>query len=243
VKRQTSRTHWFGWEGAIPRFGKLEEFTSDHGVSTFTHDDQEYDLVGLLIDAALLPTQQFQVSDLTWIFEYDTPDPSRSIDRVDLDAPILVAHSKEGKLTVIDGMHRLAKAVKLGHETIKGIYIGADLLAKHKLNESAEARPVVVEKPGYPGGPVRVQGSSHARVEESTMNSYENLMREAQDFAKGASTFGANPTKAFNNQSQKQSPQAKVKAVIDTALKKTAMQPYESLVREAQEFVNAKSSD
>jgi hypothetical protein len=73
-------------------------------------------------------------------------------------------------------------------------------------------------------------------AESCIMNDDVNkLLQEAAKFLEGdtqagASTFGSNPTQAFNKVSQAPTPQSKVKAVIDTALKKTAMEPMESRV-------------
>lgn len=89
---------------------------------SFTHDGVRYDIEKAFELARTLPTQRFKVKDLKWVLAYDTPDPER-VSRADLSAPILVALDKTGRLTVIDGLHRLTKAVQEGHTRIMGKYI------------------------------------------------------------------------------------------------------------------------
>lgn len=89
--------------------------------STFTHDGQMYDLNYLLRLMADYPIVDIPVDELTWVLEYDFPDIRRLI-AADLEAPVLVTWW-EDKLVVIDGLHRMAKAMVLGHQTILGKYV------------------------------------------------------------------------------------------------------------------------
>lgn len=88
---------------------------------SFTHDAQEYDLGKVLTDSTINPVEEIDIEDLKWVLEEDTSwqdDPDR-VARADLEAPGLYAPSKEGKTTVVDGLHRLAKAVQEGKGTLK----------------------------------------------------------------------------------------------------------------------------
>lgn len=54
-----------------------------------------------------------------------------TIDRANLKYPIIIAKSKRGKMTIVDGNHRVEKAYKLGKDTIKARVIpDEDLLKK-----------------------------------------------------------------------------------------------------------------
>ena len=56
------------------------------------------------------------------MLEFDTPDLKRK-EKADLSAPIMVAKDKQGRMTVIDGLHRLAKAVDENVDKLKGFFI------------------------------------------------------------------------------------------------------------------------
>lgn len=98
---------------------------------TFTNDDHNYDLNGMLEDVDALPTVLFFVRDLTWVLEYDEPNPARVTD-ADLKAPILVTYYGD-RLVVIDGLHRLAKAVDEQKKVIRGKFVPADILEQNEV--------------------------------------------------------------------------------------------------------------
>jgi hypothetical protein len=76
---------------------------------SFTHDGVEYNLHIALSSACDIPS--VKVDDIKWIMEYDKPQNMKRVKNADITTPILVAFSKNGKLTVVDGLHRLAKAI------------------------------------------------------------------------------------------------------------------------------------
>lgn len=78
--------------------------------STFTSDGVNYDLNKIFKAVAKEPIGSIAVSKIKWVLDYATPDVSR-VDKADLDAPILVTLYQRKEL-VVDGLHRLAKAVK-----------------------------------------------------------------------------------------------------------------------------------
>lgn len=95
--------------------------------STFTHDGREYDLNYLLRCSRLFPITAVPVDELTWVLEYDSPNVHRLI-AADLEAPVLVTLWND-KLVVLDGLHRMAKAMVMGRKTIPGRYIPAYVLS------------------------------------------------------------------------------------------------------------------
>lgn len=80
--------------------------------STFTHDGKEYELNPILAKAEKLPVKSLPVSLLKWVTQYGEADPKR-VAKADLNVPVLVV-IWQGKYTVIDGFHRLTRAIQEG---------------------------------------------------------------------------------------------------------------------------------
>lgn len=78
--------------------------------STFTHNGKEYPLDPFLKRAAKLPIKQVPMDRLLWNLDHGTPDPER-VAKADTSVPILYTIDPKWGYTVIDGFHRLAKAV------------------------------------------------------------------------------------------------------------------------------------
>lgn len=79
--------------------------------STALHDGRLYQLDTLFKltkgrKATLIP-----IAELTWVLKYSTID-ERRVKVADLNAPLLVYDDKKYGLTVIDGVHRLTKALR-----------------------------------------------------------------------------------------------------------------------------------
>lgn len=100
--------------------------------STFTHAGNEYDINKVFKLVHKEPVQKFYVSDLDWMLKFGSPDPER-VKQAQLDAPILVT-SWEGRLAVIDGFHRLAKAKNENAKYLNGRMVSQEVLS-HSLIE------------------------------------------------------------------------------------------------------------
>ena len=108
----------------------LVELYQEEADSNFIHNGQAYDLNKLLTKTERFGTRKFKVDDLKWIFKFDKPDPDRT--RIaDPNIPIIVTYSDK-KLVVIDGLHRLKKAIELGMTHIEGKFVFKDVLEKCK---------------------------------------------------------------------------------------------------------------
>ncbi|QVW56153.1 hypothetical protein pEaSNUABM6_00009 [Erwinia phage pEa_SNUABM_6] len=84
--------------------------------STVTHRSHEYSVDALLDIAERHSLVQIPVSRIEWILNETTLEDER-VKSADTDYPIIVLH--EGSLyIVLDGAHRLAKAVAEGKDTI-----------------------------------------------------------------------------------------------------------------------------
>lgn len=80
--------------------------------STVSHNGKEYRVDDLLKICKSKPTTDLPVKDLKWILQYTTVEPSR-VDSADITVPIIVLKEKS-RFVVLDGAHRLTKAVKEG---------------------------------------------------------------------------------------------------------------------------------
>lgn len=97
--------------------------------NTFTHDGKVYDLAKLQRLVRSTPMKLVPIKDLLWVLKYDTP----SEDRVALAKhryPLLVARSHSGKMTVIDGLHRLEKYRRKGVFTVPIKEVSPEILER-----------------------------------------------------------------------------------------------------------------
>lgn len=80
--------------------------------SEFTHDGVLYNLNKILTLTASHTVKMFDIEDLKWAVEDVTLEKARK-QRADYSVPLLVTNW-QGKWVVIDGTHRLAKALDAG---------------------------------------------------------------------------------------------------------------------------------
>lgn len=116
---------------------RLDELYQEERGGTFRHDGKIYDLNKLLRLVDKTEIVRLLTHQLEWVLEWDEPDAER-IEKADLTTPILVTwwqdneaeRPEKAKLVVLDGLHRLFKARKLGRKTIWGKYVSKDILAQ-----------------------------------------------------------------------------------------------------------------
>lgn len=130
--------------------------------SCFTHNGNLYSLNKLLEGAETLPQQNIPVDEMKWILAYDRPDPKRMAE-ANVDAPILVTMF-EGKLTVLDGLHRLALAVQKSIPTLRGHMVDASLLESCRLAVESSHVWFNPEKDAY----FRMEKLSESTLEEKS---------------------------------------------------------------------------
>lgn len=85
--------------------------------STATHNGKEYRLDTLFELTKDRRIVNIETSKLSWVLEYTDIDPDRMM-KSDTDVPVLVYKDPKYGFTVIDGAHRLTKAVKLNLKTL-----------------------------------------------------------------------------------------------------------------------------
>jgi hypothetical protein len=108
------------------------------------HDGVEYDFDAVMSIAEKLPTEQCPVDKLSWVLKYDTADKNRT-NKADISFPLIVAKSVDNKLTVIDGLHRLNKAVRENVKTLPIKYIKSTELKSARLNKKELKEEYVTE--------------------------------------------------------------------------------------------------
>lgn len=111
---------------------QIIELYSEPDRSTFTHDGSTYDLNGLLSYTLGMNRKMLPVASLKWILKWDRVGGAR-VRNADLTAPILVVDWK-GKLVVVDGVHRLTKAVRSGVKELPSIFVSDSVLEKFRLS-------------------------------------------------------------------------------------------------------------
>lgn len=111
---------------------RFSEIYQEEPSSNFVHDGKTYDINKLFKLADHLKVDLYRVSDLTWILNFDVPEPS-TYDAVNINFPVLITRwydesVKAWRHVVIDGLHRLNKARvnKVSH--IPGKMIPAEML-------------------------------------------------------------------------------------------------------------------
>lgn len=88
--------------------------------SAFVHEGVRYDLNAALALADGASTEQVPVAELVWVLDampagyFEAPAERERTAAADLAAPILVAPDSDNRPTVVDGIHRLRRAVELG---------------------------------------------------------------------------------------------------------------------------------
>jgi hypothetical protein len=119
-------------------FIDIVEYQEEKG-STFSHDGIEYDVNAIFDIENDLPLYEIDVNDLSWVLEYDTPDRNR-VRAADDSVPILIT-IWEKKLTVLDGLHRLARAIKDDLSTLPAYFIPPCMLPRFVYGKVGEDRP------------------------------------------------------------------------------------------------------
>lgn len=107
--------------------------------STFESDGKLYDLNKLFQDTEHAPVAYFKIEDLLWVFdgqdinyEEETEDASR-VEQADLTIPILVTAYKDSSWLVVDGLHRLVKALREKKEYLPGRVLSEESMNRARL--------------------------------------------------------------------------------------------------------------
>jgi hypothetical protein len=96
--------------------------------NTFTHDNHVYSLDKVRFLIRKTSVTSLNIKDLIWILKFDKPNENR-IAKAKFRHPLLVAHWK-GRLTVIDGLHRLEKYRRQGYKEVPCKIVSDEILRK-----------------------------------------------------------------------------------------------------------------
>jgi hypothetical protein len=135
---------------------ELEKRAGYREGGSFTHEGVEYDLDSALRASERRRVRRVPVSELDWVLEYDSADPAR-VSSADTRAPLLVTRTRDGRLTTVDGLHRLTKLKRRKAKFAPVRYVSRDELEKVSMNFGflGRARGAVrgVKAPAPPVGP------------------------------------------------------------------------------------------
>lgn len=132
----------FSGDLCVMRPGLGYEVYQEEEGGYFESDGKQYDLNHMWRALKNAPVEKIHVSKLTWVLEWvDGLDEAR-VERADLDAPLLVTLYKGHELTV-DGIHRLAKAVKHGVKTLNFQRVSKKLMDEAEIKPAAEVHKEV----------------------------------------------------------------------------------------------------
>ena len=114
----------------------------EHENSRLQHNGKRYTVNKLLEQTRTVPTTSFKTEDLKWILDPEQVkqvnlDPER-VEAANLRAPLLVG-TYQGRPVVLDGAHRLAKAVRDGVGKLPGKLVTEEHLRNSVWEKKAEA--------------------------------------------------------------------------------------------------------
>jgi hypothetical protein len=160
-----------------PNQGVAEDSYKEGG--SITHDGVEYDFDKVLAIAETKPTKQCAVSKLAWVLAYDEPDATR-LKNSDISVPVVITKSNNGKLTVIDGLHRLAKAVDTNINSLPVKYITNDELQSARLKQGVAEDTLNEFAKGEGGfGPFKLYKGGNYKMHE--IGSYDTLKQAEEE--------------------------------------------------------------
>lgn len=119
---------------------QIVELYQEEPGGTFTNDGREYDLNKVLADVDDFPKVLFFTQDLKWLLDSDESDATvnfdradiRRIEQADLSTPILVAYYGS-RFVVVDGLHRLIKAVRGKKRFMRGVLVPTEVLDRDEV--------------------------------------------------------------------------------------------------------------
>ena len=109
---------------------------------TFESNGVHYDLNKIFRAVHGLPVYEIKVNRLKWLADRDTlqkVDPQR-VDRADLTAPLLVTFTN-GRALVVDGFHRLVKALQTNKPTLPYRRVSKEVLDSAAINPDGQPLP------------------------------------------------------------------------------------------------------
>ena len=112
----------------------LDENYKEGEDSNVSHDGNRYGIDDLIHFTKNIKPEVVEIDDLKWILNgyQETKEDEDRTKKVDLQFPILVTRW-EGKIVILDGFHRLLKAIQQGNKTMKAKFVTSDMLKQSKI--------------------------------------------------------------------------------------------------------------
>lgn len=108
---------------------------------TFESNGVRYDLNQIFRAVAALPILTIKVNRLKWVIDPHSPIDQARVDRADLAAPLLVT-TFNGRHLVVDGFHRVVKAVQKGVPALPYRRVSPQVLEDARIDPGArQAKP------------------------------------------------------------------------------------------------------
>lgn len=108
---------------------------------TFESNGVRYDLNQIFRAVAALPILTIKVNRLKWVIDPHSPIDQARVDRADLAAPLLVT-TLNGRHLVVDGFHRVVKAVQKGVPALPYRRVSPQVLEDARIEPGArQAKP------------------------------------------------------------------------------------------------------
>lgn len=118
--------------------------------SLYTHDGHTRSVNSLLETAEKIPQSEAYVKDLVWNLSGSNLDPAR-VEAADTSFPIIITDTKKHGKVVLDGAHRLAKAVRRGDEKVHVKLVKDPNTTMKPTNKYLEKAAKILIKPSHEG--------------------------------------------------------------------------------------------
>ena len=113
---------------SLKKFSSILERYNEGTDSTFTHNGILYSVDSAIEQTKKQKAKDINIEDLSWILDHTNIDPAR-VDIVDINIPIIITEYNN-TYYVLDGVHRLSKAIDENKKTIKAFTLTTDQLKK-----------------------------------------------------------------------------------------------------------------
>lgn len=125
----------------VEEFVLFKYIYQEEDSSTFIHNNIEHDLNKLLLISNNVPIEKIKTNKLNWILKHTTVDKKR-VRKSDTSFPLLITFDKiESKWVVLDGAHRLTKAVSENKK-----YLLVKKIPEKMLEECVLVQNIVLER-------------------------------------------------------------------------------------------------
>ena len=112
----------------------LFELYQEEKGSTFSDEDKNYDINKIFKLTEHAPTTFEKISELDWIIDHKplSHEDKERVNNADLSVPILIT-MKGTRVLVVDGYHRLLKAITEYHKVILAKWVTPKIMSESRI--------------------------------------------------------------------------------------------------------------